>query len=170
MSLTCPHTASHSGDLFILGRKQLKHLKSPCNTQLGLMTKHEFLWVILETTVPLRLTYLFSWCFCACVCRNEVGWAAVSSDGGHRRFIPGPADPWHKAGGPVQCRYQHLGSGPKPQCQHGRWEQKPWASTTDPCAGPGRVSGLLWCGCKCLKVLHSLIVFPPQILFDLHCW
>lgn len=72
------------------------------------------------------------------------GGAAQSSNGGDWWFIPGPADPWHKAGSPVQCWYQHVGAGPEPEWQHDQREQKPGARTTHPCSGAGRLPGVLW--------------------------
>lgn len=108
-----------------------------------------------------------------CVCRSEVGAAALSNNGGDGGFLPGPADPWHKAGGPVQCWYQHFGARPKSECQHGQWEQEPWARTTNPCAGAGWLPGVLWCGCKlllswCMAACwkHHRVIY---LLFTVNC-
>lgn len=72
------------------------------------------------------------------------GRAAVSRNGGDRGLLPGPADPWHTAGRPVQCWYQHFGAGAEPQCQHGHWGQKPREGATNPCAGAGWLPRVLW--------------------------
>lgn len=74
------------------------------------------------------------------ICRS----VSLSWNGGDRRFIQGPADPWHKTGSPVQCWDQHSGAGPESQWQHGQQENKPRQRNTDPCAGAGRLSGVLW--------------------------
>lgn len=117
--------------------------------------------VIILNGFPFNFIHALHFFFCFAGVR--LGGAAWSSNGGHRGFIPGPADPWHKAGSPVQCWYQHFGAGPESRWQHDQWEQKPLASTADPCAGAGRLPGVLWCRRKFL-----LIVFPAS-LFHLHC-
>lgn len=107
-------------------------------------------WHILWTTRVWLCFALYPHFDFRCLLRLQV-WgegAALSGHGGVRGLVPGPADPWHKAGSPVQCWYQHFGAGPEPQWQHDRWEQKPWTRTANPCAGAGWLPGVLWYRCK----------------------
>lgn len=81
--------------------------------------------------------------------RARAGSCCEAEHGGPRGFIPGPADPRRAAGSAVQPRRQHAGAGPQPR-RHPGW-QEPRPRAADPCAGPGRLPGVLQCRRKCRR-------------------